>query len=98
MVFMPQAKQLPEFLCLSVSFPALPPDVTQAWAAKDTAPPELDQMTESWIQKRKSEVYAPYLNNTIKTKHPRKIKNAIKETMMDYAGPIPYGKGIKSRA
>ena len=65
-----------------------------AWAAKDTAPPELDQMTEHWIEKRKSEVYAPYLNSTNAPQHPRQIKNEIKETMMDYVGPIRTEKEL----
>ncbi|MGI6685462.1 MAG: FAD-dependent oxidoreductase [Bacillota bacterium] len=59
-----------------------------AWEARETAPIVLNELTEKWINEKKAQVFAPYVSETTKAKHPRQIKQAIKDTMWEYVGPI----------
>ncbi len=59
-----------------------------AWAAKDTAPIELGGDTKKWIEERKEQAFGGITDGNENTLHPRQIKQAIKDTMWDYVGPI----------
>lgn len=59
-----------------------------AWEARETAPIVLNELTEKWINERKAQVFASYVSETAKAMHPRQIKQAVKDTMWEYVGPL----------